>query len=363
MERQRAEARRAWAGSGEAATETVWYALRERVGATEFLGLRDRDAPRASSARSSRTASRSRRSREASAARSSSTRRRSTARPAARSATSAKSPRPAFAPKVTDTRKKLGDLIVHDVTVVEGAARPGLAVELSVDHDARTATRANHSATHILHEALRMVLGDHVAQKGSLVSPERLRFDIAHPKPITRAETREGRGHRQSRGAGERRSDDAAHGPRRCARAPAPALCSARNTATRCASSRMGEIEDGHDHERTYSIELCGGTHVHRTGDIGLITIVGESAVAAGVRRIEAKTRDEARKRLEADARAYADLDRAFARAGGRGRGAAGSADRRQAQARARACRRAGASSRWAAERRQRTTPCATSRA
>ena len=70
----------------------------------------------------------------------------------------------------------------------------------------------------------------------------------------------------------------------------------------------MGEIEDGHDHERTYSIELCGGTHVRRTGDIGLITVVGESAVAAGVRRIEAKTRDEARKRLEADARAYADL-------------------------------------------------------
>src|SRR6202789_2450766 len=70
----------------------------------------------------------------------------------------------------------------------------------------------------------------------------------------------------------------------------------------------MGEIDDGHDHERTYSIELCGGTHAHRTGDIGLITIVGESAVAAGVRRIEAKTRDEARKWLEVDARGYADL-------------------------------------------------------
>ena len=92
---------------------------------------------------------------------------------------------PSFRAVVADTRKKLGDLVVHDVAIVEGSALVGAAVELSVDHAARTATRANHSATHILHEALRLVLGDHVAQKGSLVSPERLRFDFAHPKAIT----------------------------------------------------------------------------------------------------------------------------------------------------------------------------------
>ena len=191
--------------------------------------------------------------------------------------------------------------------IVEGAASLGLAVELKVDHDARTATRANHSATHILHEALRIVLGDHVAQKGSLVSPERLRFDIAHPKPITRAEL-------------EKVEDIANHVVLENAEVTTRlmGLDDARASGARALFGEkygdevrvvtMGEIDDGHDHERTYSIELCGGTHVHRTGDIGLITIVGESAVAAGVRRIEAKTRDEARKRLEADSRAYGDL-------------------------------------------------------
>ena len=219
-----------------------------------------------------------------------------------------------FRAEVTDTRKKLGDLVVHDVTIIEGAASLGLAVELQVNHDARTATRANHSATHILHEALRIVLGDHVAQKGSLVSPERLRFDIAHPKPITRAEL-------------EKVEDIANHVVLENAEVTTRlmGLDDARASGARALFGEkygdevrvvtMGEIEDGHDHERTYSIELCGGTHVHRTGDIGLITIVGESAVAAGVRRIEAKTRDEARKRLEADSRALTPISQALLRA------------------------------------------------
>ena len=137
---------------------------------------------------------------------------------------------------------------------------------------------------------------------------ERLRFDIAHPKPITRAEL-------------EKVEDIANHVVLENAEVTTRlmGLDDARASGARALFGEkygdevrvvtMGEIEDAdHRHERTYSIELCGGTHVRRTGDIGLITIVGESAVAAGVRRIEAKTRDEARKRLEANSRAYGDL-------------------------------------------------------
>ena len=87
--------------------------------------------------------------------------------------------------RVTDTQKKAGDVFVHTGTVEEGALKVGVALALDVDHARRTAIRANHSATHLLHEALRQVLGDHVAQKGSLVAPDRLRFDFSHPKPIT----------------------------------------------------------------------------------------------------------------------------------------------------------------------------------
>jgi alanyl-tRNA synthetase len=306
MERQRAEARRAWAGSGEAATETVWYALRERVGATDFLGYETETAEGVIRAivkdgieveklepgeRGSLILNQTPFYGEA----------------GGQVGDVGEITAPGFRAEVTDTRKKLGDLILHDVTIVEGAARPGMAVELTVDHDARTATRANHSATHILHEALRMVLGDHVAQKGSLVSPERLRFDFAHPKPISRAEM-------------ERIEDIANRVVLENAEVTTRlmGLDDARALGARALFGEkygdevrvvtMGEIEDEADHERTYSIELCGGTHVKRTGDIGLITVVGESAVAAGVRRIEAKTRDEARKRLEADSRGYADL-------------------------------------------------------
>ena len=306
MERQRAEARKAWAGSGEAATETVWFALRERLGATEFLGYETETAEGVASA---------------------------IVREGAEAGSLAQGERgwlvlnqtpfygesggqvgdvgrmlaPGLRLAVLDTKKRLGDLIVHEVEVEEGTLQIGAALALRVDHEARSATRANHSATHLLHEALRQVLGDHVAQKGSLVSPDRLRFDIAHPKPITSQElaavedianrvvlenapviTRQ-MGLDEARASGARALFDEKYGDE-----------------VRVVS--MGTIEGGDNGPHPYSVELCGGTHVARTGDIGLVSIVGESAVAAGVRRIEAKTRDAARHRLNEEARSLAEV-------------------------------------------------------
>ncbi len=327
MERQRADARRAWAGSGEAATETVWYALRERVGATDFLGYETEAAEGVIRAivkdgaevqtleageKGSLILNQTPFYGEA----------------GGQVGDVGEISAQGFRATVVDTRKKLGDLIVHDVAVVKGTARPDMAVELHVDHAARSATRANHSATHILHEALRLVLGDHVAQKGSLVSPERLRFDFAHPKPITRAEIE------AVEDIANRVVLDNAEVTTRLM-----SLDDARGVGARALFGEkygdevrvvaMGEIEDAANHERAYSVELCGGTHVHRTGDIGLITIVGESAVAAGVRRIEAKTRDQARKKLEAEFPRLRRSRGAASRAGRRRGGAARGAPRR----------------------------------
>ena len=306
MERQRADARRAWAGSGETATETVWYGLRERLGATEFLGYESETAEGVVQAiiKDGLEVDRLDAGEKGSLILNQTP---FYGESGGQVGDVGEITGPSLRASVTYTRKKLGDLVVHDVAVVEGSARVGMAVELAVDHAARMATRANHSATHILHEALRVVLGDHIAQKGSLVSPERLRFDFAHPKAITPDElvavedianrvvlenaevTTRLMGLDDARSAGARALFGEKYGDE-----------------VRVVS--MGQIEGPAAQARPYSVELCGGTHVNRTGDIGLIAVVGESAVAAGVRRIEAKTREEARKKLTADSHAYAEL-------------------------------------------------------
>src|SRR5690606_38172552 len=203
---------------------------------------------------------------------------------------------------VRDTQKKADGLFVHFGLVEEGELTLDTALQLEVDHARRRAIRANHSATHLLHEALREVLGKHVAQKGSLVAPERLRFDFSHPKPITQEELVAIEDMANAvilqNGPVETRLmaiDDAiALG--------AMALFGEKyGDEVRVVS--MGTAIAGEKAGRPYSIELCGGTHVSRTGDIGLLVIVSEAAVAAGVRRIEALTGDEARRHLEAQER------------------------------------------------------------
>ncbi|MGO8831758.1 MAG: alanine--tRNA ligase, partial [Roseiarcus sp.] len=306
MARQRAEARKAWAGSGEAATETIWFRLRDELGATEFLGYETETAEGVAFALLKDGAEVS-------------------SLAAGDKGAVILNQTPFYGEsggqvgdaglilgaglraRVTDTRKKLGDLFVHEIVVEHGELIRGMALELRVDHARRLDIRANHSATHLLHEALRMTLGDHVAQKGSLVAPDRLRFDIAHPKPVSAAELAavEDIANRivlQNEPVTTRLMavDEAvASGAR--------ALFGEKyGEEVRVVS--MGTIDGGANGPRPYSVELCGGTHVARTGDIGLISVTGESAVSAGVRRIEARTRDAARHQLNEEARAFAEI-------------------------------------------------------
>src|SRR6185312_6358233 len=184
------------------------------------------------------------------------------------------------------------DLWAHAVTVEQGTVKAGDPLLLEVDHARRAAIRQNHSATHLLHEALRQVLGDHVAQKGSLVSPDRLRFDISHPKPITADELI--------------RVEDIANDIVLQNAPVTTRLMAVDDAIASGARALFGEkygdevrvvsMGEPPGNAMGWSVELCGGTHVRRTGDIGLISVLSDSGVAAGVRRIEALTGRGARK-------------------------------------------------------------------
>ncbi len=303
MAEQKARARAAWAGSGDSGDETVWYDIRERSGASEFLGystditqaeilaivIDGKEAEELSEGQSGRIVT---------------------------------NQTPFYGESggqegdhgslymnearfglITDTKKPIEDLHVHHVTVKQGSFRVGDAVELAIDNVRRSKLRANHSATHILHEALRRRLGEHVTQKGSLVAEDRLRFDISHPQQITVEELE----------AVEREVNQLIW-----QNTAVTTRLMDKDTAIEAGAMAMfGEkyddevrvlfmgVDDGYERENhehhphspqdaPYSVELCGGTHVTHTGDIGLFKILSESAVAAGIRRIEAVTREAA---------------------------------------------------------------------
>jgi len=307
MERQRAEARKAWAGSGEAATEAVWFALREKLGATEFLGYDTEAAEgvvQAILVDGAEVASAPKGTRAAVILN----------QTPFYGESGGQTGDTGFARttgvqfKIESTGKKLGDLFVHEGVVEEGELKVGAAVELEVDHARRAAIRSNHSATHLLHEALRLVLGDHVAQKGSLVAPDRLRFDFSHPKPIGDDELA--------------RIEDIANSVILQNTAVETRLMAVDDAIESGARALFGEkygdevrvvtmgrqLDENRGANRAFSVELCGGTHVARTGDIGLVTIVAESAVASGVRRLEAKTGAGARHHLNEESRRLREI-------------------------------------------------------
>jgi alanyl-tRNA synthetase len=211
--------------------------------------------------------------------------------------------------RVTDTQKRLGDLFVHFGKVENGSFKPGDAVALTVDHGRRTATRANHSATHLLHEALRQVLGTHVAQKGSLVAPDRLRFDFSHTKPMSAEELAAVEDMANAYVVQNTPVETRLMGLEDALETGAMALFGEKyGEEVRVVS--MGETVSDPEGltpkkaNKAWSVELCGGTHVRRTGDIGLVKIVAESASSAGVRRVEALTAEGARAYLaQQDAR------------------------------------------------------------
>ncbi|MCI2398244.1 alanine--tRNA ligase [Aliiroseovarius subalbicans] len=306
MEEQKAKARAAWAGSGEQADATLWFDLAEEHGVTEFLGYDTEHAEGQVLA---------------------------VVKGGDAVDTAAKGDEvqivvnqtPFYAEsggqvgdaglirtetgtaRVTDT-KKVADVFIHFATLDDGEIAKGQGAELSVDHLRRGAIRANHSATHLLHEALRAELGDHVAQRGSLNAPDRLRFDFSHNKGLSAQELAnvalEVNAYIRQNTAVETRimtPDDA--------RALGAQALFGEKYGDEVRVVSMGHAATGKGTGgETYSIELCGGTHVKQTGDIGLCVILGDSASSAGVRRIEALTGKAAFAYLEDETKRVAEL-------------------------------------------------------
>jgi len=291
MAAQKAEARKSWSGSGEAATDQVWYAVADAVGPTEFLGYETETAEGAVTA----LVKGGQQVTELVAGDEGFVVLNQTpfyGESGGQVGDTGKLSGEGIAATVSDTVKHHG-VFGHLVKVEAGILKIGTPLQLMVDHGRRSAIRSNHSATHLLHEALRLVLGDHVAQKGSMVSADRLRFDFVHTKPISPQEMAQ--------------IEDIANDIVLQNTAVETRLMGVEEAKESGARALFGEkygdevrvvaMGEPTGNGLGWSVELCGGTHVRRTGDIGLISVVSESGVAAGVRRIEAVTGKAARHR------------------------------------------------------------------
>ncbi|ALR21142.1 alanine--tRNA ligase [Sphingobium baderi] len=289
MAEQKAAARAAWKGSGEKASDEIWFDIAESAGSTEFIGYNStegegevlalvKDGARVDGAGpgdevtiiTNQTPFYGESGGQMGDA---------------GSITS----QTGLVADVSDTAKPLGRLNAHRAKVGAGSIKIGDTVHLSVDRDRRDRLRANHSATHLLHAALRNRLGAHVTQKGSLVAPDRLRFDFSHPEALT---------HSQIAAVEADVNEQVRHNE-----AVTTRLMTPDDAVSAGALALFGEkygdevrvLSMGRGDEHSYSVELCGGTHVRATGDIALFKIISESAVSSGVRRIEALTGEAAR--------------------------------------------------------------------
>ncbi|WPO40637.1 alanine--tRNA ligase [Tardiphaga sp. 42S5] len=293
MEKQKQKARASRFSSGETATEAIWFELREKLGATEFLGYETESAegvvqtivqggPEVTEIKPGKGGQVIFNQTPFYA---------ESGGQVGDTGLLMRASDGAIIGEVRETQKKAGDLFVHHVHIENYGLKVGDAVRLVVNSTRRGEIRRNHSATHLLHEALRQVLGDHIAQRGSLVAPDRLRFDFVHQKPITAEELR--------------RVEDIANKVVLENDEVTTRLMAVDDAREAGARALFGEkygdevrvviMGQGDGNALGWSVELCGGTHVKRTGDIGMISVTAESAVSSGVRRIEALTGNHAR--------------------------------------------------------------------
>ncbi|MEO1167640.1 MAG: alanine--tRNA ligase [Pseudomonadota bacterium] len=288
MAQQKAAARAAWKGSGQAASETVWFDIAETHGGTEFIGYTAaegegqvvaivKDGAAVDSAG------------------------------AGDEAIVITNQTPFYAESggqmgdtgtvtgngmqavVSDTSKPLGRLHAHHVAIEKGIIETGQVVSLAIDAERRARLKANHSATHLMHAALRNRLGEHVTQKGSLVAADRLRFDFSHPKAVEPGDIAAIEADVNAQIRGNEAVVTRLMTPDEAVEAGALALFGEKY------GDEVRVLSMGRNGPADYSVELCGGTHVSALGDIGLFVIVSENAVSAGVRRIEALTGEAAR--------------------------------------------------------------------
>ncbi|SEK93660.1 alanyl-tRNA synthetase [Roseovarius nanhaiticus] len=307
MAEQKAKARAAWAGTGEAVDQAVWFDIAEAKGVTDFLGY-DTETAEAQIVALVKDGAQAKSAGEGDRVQIVLNQTPFYAEAGGQVGDSGTLRCEDGEARITDTKKVAG-VFIHFAEVTRGTLKDGAAAQLEVDHGRRSAIRANHSATHLLHEALRETLGDHVAQRGSLNAEDRLRFDFSHTKALTpdelaRVEADVNAYIRQNAPVQTRIMT-----PDEARELGAQALFGEKyGDEVRVVSMGRQEGSGRGADGATYSIELCGGTHVSGTGDIGLFVLLGDAASSAGVRRIEALTSEAALRHLGGHSKALTEI-------------------------------------------------------